>query len=250
MSLAFIIGGLSVVPSHAAELDALLQDAVRYANTPEKHAAKLAARDELKARMPDALRAGMDYAHGDNVMLNVLLMEWVEQLPSDIVVPVLLDYAGHERSETRRLALFFLGFHPSASNHAERIMGFLDDEECRGATIRTLGKWRVRDAVPAISAWLRDGKERVRVVSANALRDIGDPSAIPALVAALDDPVFTVRNTAARALVSFGEAAAGALRDVPDDTSPRAREMRRRCLADLDSASSSDSARPERYFTP
>lgn len=242
---SFVLAALivqSFLSAHAASsrpLEDLLHEAVRSSKTRERNEQKLAAKAELIERMPHSLRAAMEYAHGDNVMIQVLIMEWVTRLPSEMIVPTLLEFVDHERQETRRLAIFFLGFH-QAPEYAEKIWPYLDDEKCRGAAIRTLGKWKVASARPVIEHWLSAGRERVRVVSANALRDIGDAAAIPALITALDDPVFTVRNTAARAVISFGEKAIPALEDIPDGISPRTREMCRRCLADLKAGSAGD----------
>lgn len=234
-----VAAGSCALAASDKDIDALLVDAVRYANTPEKHAAKEAAREELLGGMPASLREAMNYVHGDNVMLQVLVMEWVTQLPKETIVPTLLEFVNHERDETRKMAIFFLGFHDAPEN-AGSILPALDNEKCRGATIRTLGKWKVQSAVPDIIRWMKDGNERVRVVAANALRDIGDATAIPALEAALDDPVFTVRNTAARALISFGAPAVDALRGDLPRLSPRAQEMASRCLSDLQD----DAAKP------
>ncbi len=88
-----------------------------------------------------------------------------------------------------------------------RLRTLLDDDEAAGAAIRTLGKWRDRESVARIAGFLANVKETRRVAAANALRDIGDPAAVPALLSALRDPVFTVRLTAQRALIALGEPA-------------------------------------------
>jgi len=233
----YILFGLSAHAADSRPLEKLLHEAVRSSKTPERNEQKLAAKAELINRMPDALRTAMEYAHGDNVMLQVLIMEWVTQLPAETIVPTMLEFVDHDREETRKVAIFFLSFH-ATPEHAEKIRPYLDDEKCRGSAIRTLGKWKVTSSREQIEHWLVAGTERVRIVSANALRDIGDPLAVPALIAALDDPVFTVRNTAARAVESFGDEAIKYL-EVPDEQrSNRAIEMRRRCLSDLRGTSS------------
>jgi len=213
-------------------MEKLLSDASRYASTPEKRATKEKARIELKSRMSESLRAAMKYMHGDNVGLQVQITEWLIDQPTEVVTPVLLEFIDDERSETRRIALYFLGFHQTPE-HADRIFPYLDDEDCRGAALRTLGKWKVSAAREPAEKWLMDGKERVRVVAANALRDIGDPASIPALVQALNDPIFTVRNTAARALLSFGDNAVDYLIIDESKDSDQFIAMKKRCLADL-----------------
>ncbi len=204
--LAFVLitlfFALHPITSHAADLtlDHLLYDATRYGDTPVRREAREAAKAALLEQMPEAMHAAMRHIHGDNIMIQVLMMEWVQSQPGDVVTPALLDYLEDEREQARRLAIFFLGFHDTPE-HAEKIMPHLEDESTRGATLRTLGKWKVPQARAPAEYWLREGKERLRVVAANTLRDLGDPEAIPALTAALDDPVFTVRHAAARAIV-------------------------------------------------
>ena len=227
-----VVALLLCTSSFARSLDDLLFDATRYGNTPERREAKRVAREELKERMPDSLHAVMAHIHGDRVMLQVLVMEWVLELPSDVIVPVMLANIDHERMETRRAAIFFLGFH-QAPEHAARIFPHLEDERTRGAALRTLGKWKVAEARSHAERWLEEGGERLRVVAANALRDIGDPKALPALVKAFDDPVFTVRHTAARAVVSFGDEAAAYLESVESNLALKADLIRQRCLHDL-----------------
>lgn len=254
LSVLFILSALSSRAADLRPLSDLLHEAVRSSKTSKRNDQKLAAKAELIDRMPDSLRVAMDYVHGDNVMLQVLIMEWVTQLPSDTIVPTLLEFVNHDREETRRVAIFFLGFH-TTPEHAEIILPYLEDEKCRGSTIRTLGKWKVSSARELIEHWLAAGTERVRVVSANALRDLGDPQAIPALLNALDDPVFTVRNTAARALESFGDEAVKFLDADDRQWSSRAMEMRRRCLSDLSATPAGNMPAGEvmvdgKYFTP
>ena len=188
--------------------DELLYAAVRYGNTEARRADKEAARTELFRRGPDALREVMNRIHVENVMLQVLAMELVrEKIPAEAGVPLLMEYVASERMETRRAALYYLGFYP-APEQPERILAGLADEKTRNATLRTAGEWKlagVRDDARALLK--KSEQERTRVLAANALRALGDQDDLPALLAALDDPVFTVRNAAARAVASFGWAA-------------------------------------------
>lgn len=204
------IGVHSWFDSSAAEtistnssFDDLVYHVVRYGNTEEKRHDKSLARTELLARRADSLRYLMSKIHYENIGLQVLAQNLVEELKKDEVVPVLLDFINDEHTNTQKTAIYFLGFHQAPEN-ADKIRPFLGHEKLRGSTIRTLGKWKVADAALDIATFLRDDNERVRVAAANALRDIGDPRAIPYLIDAQADPVFTVRNTALRALLTFG----------------------------------------------
>ncbi len=185
------------------EYDRLMFYASRYATTPLKRSMKEAARRELRRRGPDSLRYLVGHAYIRNIWFQVYARELVDQLEADDAVPVLLDLLDAEKVEVRRLAVFLLGFY-DAGRYADRVVKLLDDPECAGAAVRTLGKWRIKGARKRIEEFLAEKDERRRIAAANALRDIGDPAAAAALIRALDDDYFTVRFTAARALESFG----------------------------------------------
>ncbi len=183
----------------SADYETLIFRAVRYGTTPEKRAQKKAAREELFARGPKALHEVMKRAHSRNVMVGVLAQELVERLPADQGAPVLVEFLTSTNSDTRRMAAFFLGFY-NTPEYAPQVRGLLEDPEAAGAALRTLGKWKVRDAMGDIEAFLRHEREVRRIAAVNALRDIGDPRAIPLLEPCLQDRYFTVRRAAARAI--------------------------------------------------
>lgn len=186
----------------------LFDESLRPDDSARSIASRNAAYAELMARGPETLSNLLDRIHVENVMVGVYALNLTKDkpLPKEQAVPVLVSFLGAERPVTRKMAAFMLGFY-RAPECAEQVFPLLDHEKTRGAAVRALGKWQATNALPRIEEVLRNAKERSRVMAANALRDIGDPRAIPALIAALDDPVFTVRNTAARALVAFGPAA-------------------------------------------
>lgn len=206
-------GGREEFSARRATGDELVYHAQRYANTPAKLKNRDDARAELIARRGEGLRALMAWVHTENVMVSVLAQQMVEDLPADDVVPVLLECASAPNPRTRKIAAYFLGFE-TAPEHADKLMPLLDDDEAQGAAIRTLGKWKVRSAVPGILPFLSHEKEVRRIIAANALGDIGDPSAIPALIGALGDGAFTVREAAAKSLVRLGPAAEEPLAEV------------------------------------
>ena len=204
LSLGWALGVRADITTNAT-YDELFHAATRYGNTEARRADKVAARTELFRRGADSLREVMERIHVENVMVSVLATEMVHgQIPATNGRPVLLDYLDHERAETRRAAIYFLGFYPAPERPA-RLLKALDDEKTRNAAVRTLGKWKVNGERGELCRLLKSGEsERTRVLAANALRDLGHPDDLPALLAALNDPVFTVRNTAARAVASFG----------------------------------------------
>lgn len=203
----------AVAPTNLAaglSMDELVFRAERYGSTELKRAQKAEAQGELLRRGPDALRHVMPLTAADSVMVWGLAQELVSALATNGAPAVLADFLAAPQPRVRRAAVYFLGLCP-APLRVDRVVALLDDDEAAGAAIRTLGKWKVRAAVPLIAPFLRHEKEVRRVAAANALRDIGDPSAAAALIAALDDPYFTVRRTAARALVLLGPDAHGAM---------------------------------------
>jgi HEAT repeat protein len=204
LTCGWAVGARAEITTNAT-YDELFYAATRYGNTEARRAEKEAARTELFRRGADSLREAMERMHFENVMLQVLAMEMVhDQIPATTGRPVLLDYIEHERMETRRAAIYFLGFYPAPERPA-RLLKALDDEKTRNAAVRTLGQWKVDRARAELCRLLKTSEaERTRVLAANALRDIGNPDDLPALLAALNDPVFTVRNTAARAVASYG----------------------------------------------
>lgn len=207
-----------------ASTDDLIAAAVRYGDTDARRADKAAARDRLFEDKPATLRRLMELAHLENVGIQVLAHNTADLMTKEEAVPVLLDFVDAPRTNTQRLAVYFLGLY-RAPEQADRIRPLLASERVRGLAIRTLGRWRA--ATPQeIAACLRDPNERVRVAAANAARDTGDPRAIPDLLAALSDPYFTVRNTALRALVSMGAPAERALlAELPRARGPALRQI-------------------------
>lgn len=183
----------------SATFDQLMFHVARYGNTEEKREHKAAARKEMKARGAEALRYLVEHSHIKNMWFAIYARQLVEQLDEQEAVPVLLEMLDSPRMKVRKNAVYFLGFH-EAPAHAARILPLLEDEDMAGVAIRTLGKWRVSEAVPQIVPFLKDEKERRRVLAANALRDIADPQSVAALQEARNDQFFTVRKAVARAL--------------------------------------------------
>lgn len=215
-----------VLSTLAAEPDeALLRDATRYGSTPEKRARKEKARAELDGRGADGLSLVMRYVHLENVGVQGLAFEMVGKLDGREAAPVLAEFLRSEEALTRQLAAWFLGF-CATPEYADEVARLLTDERACGAAIRTLGKWKARAAVPGILPFVGHEKEPRRVAAINALRDIGDPRAIPVLLGALDDPYFTVREAAARALATLGRPAEKALlRALPGAGAPARRHI-------------------------
>jgi HEAT repeat protein len=205
--------------------DELVFHAQRFANTPEKRRCKDEAVSIIRAGGPDSLRRLMNNIHMENIGIGVLTEEMVEKLPPAETAAVLADYLGSQRAKTRKMAVYFLGFHETPA-YADRLLPLLNDEETCGAAIRTLGKWHVRAAVTNIVPFLSHEKETRRIVAANALRDIANPAVAPYLIPLLSDRFFTVRETAARALSTLGVPAEQALlAALPSAQEPERRQV-------------------------
>ena len=220
IGLALVWGLLTVNHTIAVEVDtngcrsatteALILDATRYGSTPEKKAAKSGARAELLARGTNALQVLMESIHVENIALPILTQEVIEHLSAEASAAVLLPYLKACRPRTRRFAAYFLGLRDTPQ-YSGQVMPLLRDEESAGVALQTLGKWKVRAAVPDIVPFLKHEKEVCRVAAVNALREIGDPAVAPGLIDTLDDPFFTVREAAQQALVGLGPQAEKAM---------------------------------------
>lgn len=210
-------------------VEQLLVLAQQPGNRAASQAIRSEAEQELRTRGATALEGLMRQAHLENLTIQLRTQEIVDALPIEESAPLLAGFLKDEHPRTRRLAAYYLGMHgrpvertvqePAAPasagvDHAlpqgsvdailARLRPLLDDDEAAGAAIRTLGKWRDGVSRDRIEGFLKSEKEPRRAAAANALREIGDPLAVPALLAALRDPVFTVRMTAQRALIALG----------------------------------------------
>lgn len=216
LGLLFIVAASPALPEEVVftpgtmTLEELMVHANRYGSTEEKYTRKFAAQDEIMNRGTASLRYLINNTHIQNIWFWIFSRMLIEKLPADEAMPVLLDALDSDKTDVRKSALFFMSYYDTPE-HAEIIQPCMEDEKLVGMTMRTLGKWRITNAAPAIASFLQHTNERIRVVAVNALRDIGDPVAVPELVTALGDPIFTVRNTAARALAVIGPAAEPAL---------------------------------------
>lgn len=182
-----------------ATLEELFFYASVYDTTPQKRADKVAAREAFRARKGESLRWLMEHIHLENLWIRILAFESARELDAETAVPILLDVLDDEMQETQRYAIFLLGFHPAPGSPPD-LRVYLADENLRGSAIRTLGKWKQVGALPELFPYLKDEKERIRIMAVNALRDIGDPAAVEELESALHDRVFTVRKAAERAI--------------------------------------------------
>ena len=217
---ASVFSADEVFDPRTATMEELVSHAVRYGCTPEKLLNKHLAEEELTERGTEALIYLMERADIENIMIHLRIYQLVTSLNAEQGAPVLYTFTAHSNPIIRKIAAYFLGFYdisgleyaePSVTQLVEdyngRMVFLMDDDETTGAAIRTLGKWKAKQAVSYILPYLNDEKERRRIVAVNALKDIKDPETIPNLIILLNDPVFTVREAAGKALVSFGEAA-------------------------------------------
>ena len=72
---------------------------------------KMAAQEELRRRGASGLRAIMEFVHLENVMIKVFGQQLVQELPADVVIPVLLEYVESPHTKTRKMAAWYCGFH-------------------------------------------------------------------------------------------------------------------------------------------
>jgi hypothetical protein len=205
----------------ALSFDQLMVHASRYGTTGMKRERKKAAKEELRARGGESLAYLLAHTHTENMWFFIYARELVERLEDEVVIPVLLQGLEHEEQDVRKYAIYFLGFRETPE-HAARILPFLSEEKLAGVVIRTLGKWHIRKAVPEIVPFLTHERERVRVLAANALGDIGDATAAGPLITALDDRFFTVRRAASRALARLDGETQDVFREAVEESPVRA----------------------------
>ncbi|MCB1101520.1 MAG: HEAT repeat domain-containing protein, partial [Kiritimatiellae bacterium] len=162
-----------------------------------------------------------------------LAMELAESYRLTEMTALLRGYLDSEDPTTRKLAVYFLSFQDREEDLVPVLIGLLDNETSRGGAMRTLAAWRVVEAAEPVELFLEDGRERIRIAAANALRDLGQARSAPALIRALGDPVFTVRHAAARALVVLGEDALPVIDAALDPADPRTRQILMQILEDI-----------------
>lgn len=214
---AFCLGNSSGATAHSGEsFDQLMVKLQRYGSTPLLRQEKAEAKAELFRRGGTSLHDLVTHAHIRNMWIHVYTEQLVRELKANEAVPVLLDLLTAERAECRKMAAYWL-WQYDAPEHADKLFPLLDDPYTAGAAMRTLGKWRCRNALARIMTYLQDDDERRRIAAANALRDIGDPEAAAALIDAIGDDTVTVRKVAARALVALGADALEAVKSAAEN---------------------------------
>ena len=94
---------------------------------------------------------------------------------------------------------------PGARAELRRLFKETDDADLRRYLALVLGRTRDPQAVPLLTAALKDGDDRTRIYALWALGALGDRSAREPLVATLADPDPGIRKTAAYALGEVGD---------------------------------------------
>ena len=173
------------------------------------------------------------------------------------VIPLLIDELRVvDDKSTPRAAEALIRFGPLATPKLIETLAGKEHGTARLWAARILAATRDPAAVEALLDALRDRHDLVRVASADALGNIGDPRALaPLMQAALRDPAPVVRSQAAMASAQLSAADAGnvlvsALRDPDYATRLRALEafesMQLADLAPLETALGDDNAEVQR----
>jgi hypothetical protein len=93
---------------------------------------------------------------------------------------------------------------------ADTLVKKLEDkrnDSLAGSLVSALGKLKAEQAVPTVLKYADHGKERMRILVAEACSKIKDTRAIPAMIDDLRDSYFTVRAAAMAALAEIGKEA-------------------------------------------
>ncbi len=124
---------------------------------------------------------------------------------------------------------------PSAVAALRRIVA-QDGHPRRGPAATALGRLRVAEALPELTAALADRRKYTRILVAGALGQLAAAAAVPALAALLDDPDTDVRRAAVEALGRIGppaRMAAPRIARALESSDRRLKEVARRALADI-----------------
>jgi HEAT repeat protein len=125
---------------------------------------------------------------------------------------------------------------PTSPTLAETLVGFMDDDEwlVQAHAVRTLGKCKAAEAVPALLDRLENPKWDHRGYAIESLGAIGDRGAVPALMTLLQTDDRWERERAVRALAAIGdERAVPALMDALNDDESTVSAAAVLALADL-----------------
>ena len=205
LCLFALLPALRAATTNTTNTAELVRLAYGEALTPDEKQAKSAARARLDQLGAGKLRALMEHVHVPNMYLRFDIDSIVHR-NRDKVGPILLDFLDSEHPRTRKYAAYYLGFTPLDAER-ERVAPLLDHDDTATAALRTLGKWHATNELDRVRTFLDHPAERRRIAAVNALRDIGDPRAVPALLPLLDDPTMTARYATERALAGLADPA-------------------------------------------
>ena len=143
-----------------------------------------------------------------------------------------------DTEDNERLVRFVVTLKDKA---APPLIGAVGDPSPRIAEVAAglLGEIRAKQAVPALTEFLKSGRQR-RYVAAWALGEIKNPESIPVLVSMLADPNESVVKASTRALINIGRKSTPAIVDALPSSSGRPRKAMLRALEDIEDARAED----------
>ncbi len=106
-------------------------------------------------------------------------------------------------------------------------------DKVRRSVMSALGKIGDKKAAKPISKFVTDDKERNRLASLNALKELKETETIERAVKGLDDPLFTVRSAAIGATVAFGVDAVPLLTEFVNNDNSKYPEMGVKALKNI-----------------
>lgn len=162
-----------------------------------------------------AKAVGYVYDH-NFVTTDGLVFEAIEDLfkaYKDTAGAYLFQGLGAKNDTIQRNAIYFLGTLEikGAGDTLIRMLKEPKNDTLAGLLIAALGTLKETKAVPYITKYAQNKKERTRLRVMVALGDIKDTLGIPTLVQGLFDPSFLVKTGAGTSLASFGQPALGPL---------------------------------------
>jgi HEAT repeat protein len=143
-----------------------------------------------------------------------------------------------DTEDNERLVRFVVTLKDKA---APPLIEALDDPNPRAAEVAAglLGEIRARQAVPALTVFLKSDRQR-RYVAAWSLGEIKNPESIPVLVAALSDRNESVVKASTRALINIGRKSTPAIVSALPSSSGRPRKAMLRSLEDIEDTRAED----------
>ncbi len=165
------------------------------------------ARERLKNMGTEAITYIISNKMETKSGLELRSIEEIAKAFPDSIEPFLLEFLRDDSKLRRANSAWLLG-KTESKNSVDSLIRALEEKKnwsIRHTIINSLGEIKDKKATSAVSPFLKDTKERVRITSARALGRLGDCAAVPELITVLEDPFFTVRLASENGIIAIGD---------------------------------------------